>query len=141
MKEGTFLDILVDRFEEIPLFLRNALPELCGMSHVALRDVFWVEEMGQEFHAPLRGAAFLAINPRMKTPVVSKSDPQWKQPVYLLARRDGSHFCGRFSLERNSTVLHALNARLPNANPHESGGDAEIVGQVVTVLRRIAAKR
>jgi hypothetical protein len=141
MKEGTFLDILVDRFEEIPLFLRNALPELCGMSHVTLRDVFSIEEMGQEFHAPLRGATFLAVNRRMKTPVVSKSDPQWKQPVYLLARRDGSHFCGRFSLERNSTVLHALNAHLPNANPHEGGGDAEIVGQVVTVLRRIAAKR
>jgi hypothetical protein len=141
MREGTFLATLVDRFEEIPLFLRNALPELCGMSRVALRDVFCVEDTRHEFHAPLRGAAFLVVNRRMKTPFVSESEPEWKQPVYLLARRDGSYFCGRFALERNSTVLHPLSADLPNPNPHESGGDAEIVGQVVTVLRRIAARR
>ena len=140
-KGGSFLSILMDRFEEIPLFLRNALPELCGMSRLALRDVFWVGEIGQEFHAPLRGAAFLVVNQRMKTPFISKSEPEWKQPVYLLARRDGSYFCGRFALAGNTTVLHPLSARPSSPKPHESGGDAEIVGQVVTVLRRIAARR
>ncbi len=139
-REGSFLSILVDRFEEIPLFLRNALPELCGMSRLALRDVFWAGEMGQEFHAPLRGAAFLVVNQRMKTPLVSESEPEWKQPVYLLARRDGSYFCGRFALAGNTTVLHSLSASPPSTKPHESGADAEIVGQVVTVLRRIAAR-
>jgi hypothetical protein len=139
-KGGSFLSILVDRFEEIPLFLRNALPELCGMPRLALRDVFWAGEMGQEFHAPLRGAAFLVVNQRMKTPLVSESEPEWKQPVYLLARRDGSYFCGRFALAGNTTVLHPLSASPPSAKPHEIGGDAEIVGQVVTVLRRIAAR-
>ncbi len=141
MKGGSFLSTLVDRFEEIPLFLRNALPELCGMSRLALRDVFWVGEMGQEFHAPLRGAAFLVVNQRMKTPFVSESEPEWKQPVYLLARRDGSYFCGRFALAGNTTVLHPLSARPSSPKPHESGVDAEIVGQVVIVLRRIAARR
>ena len=139
-KGGSFLNILMDRFEEIPLFLRNALPELCGMSRLALRDVFWVGEMGQEFHAPLRGAAFLVVNQRMKTPFISKSEPEWKQPVYLLARRDGSYFCGRFALAGNTTVLHPLSARFSSPKPHESGGDTEVVGQIVTVLRRIAAR-
>jgi len=140
MKGGSFLSTLVDRFEEIPLFLRNALPELCGMSRLALRDVFWVGEMGQEFHAPLRGAAFLVVNQRMKTPFVSESEPEWKQPVYLLARRDGSYFCGRFAQTGNTTVLHPLSGRPSSPKPHESRVDAEIVGQVVTVLRRIAAR-
>jgi len=140
-KGGSFLSILVDRFEEVPFFLRSALPELCGMSRLALRDVFWVGEMGQEFHAPLRGAAFLVVNQRMKTPFVSESEPEWKQPVYLLARRDGSYFCGRFALAGNTTVLHPLSARPSSPKPHESGVDAEIVGQVVIVLRRIAARR
>lgn len=140
-KEGSFLSILMDRFEEVPLFLRNALPELCGMPRLALRDVFWVGEMGQEFHAPLRGAAFLVVNQRMKTPFISESEPEWKQPVYLLARRDGSYFCGRFALAGHTTVLHSLSARPSSPKPHESGGDAEIVGRVVTVLRRIAARR
>ncbi len=139
-KGGSFINILADRFEEIPLFLRNALPELCGMSRLALRDVFWAGEMGQEFHAPLRGAAFLVINQRMKTAVVSETEPEWKQPVYLLARRDGSYFCGRFALAGNTTVLHPLSARPSSPKLQESRGDAEIVGQVVTVLRRIAAR-
>jgi len=139
-KGGSFLSILVDGFEEIPFFLRSALPELCGMSRFALRDVFWVGEMGQEFHAPLRGAAFLVVNQRMKTPFVSESEPEWKQPVYLLARRDGSYFCGRFALAGKTTVLHPLSARPSSPKPYESGGEEEIVGQVVTVLRRIAAR-
>jgi hypothetical protein len=137
-KGGSFLSILVDRFEEIPLFLRNALPELCGMSRPALRDVFWVG--GQEFRAPLRGAAFLVVNQRMKTPFVRESEPEWKQPVYLLARRDGSYFCGRFALAGNTKVLHPLSAKSSTPKPHENAGDTEIVGQVVTVLRRIAAR-
>jgi hypothetical protein len=139
-KGGSFLSILMDRFEEIPLFLRNALPELCGMSRLAMRDVFWVGEIGPEFHAPLRGAAFLVVNQRMKTPFVSESEPEWKQPVYLLARRDGSYFCGRFALAGNTTVLHPFSARPSSPKPHDSGGDAEVVGQIVTVLRRIAAR-
>jgi hypothetical protein len=139
-KGSSFINLLVDRFEEIPLFLRNALPELCGMSHPALRNVFWAGEMGQDFHAPLRGAAFLVINQRMKTAVVSETEPEWKQPVYLLARRDGSYFCGRFALADNITVLHPLSARPSSPKLHESRGDAEIAGQVVTVLRRIAAR-
>jgi len=77
----------------------------------------------------------------MKTPFVSESEPEWKQPVYLLARRDGSYFCGRFALAGNTTVLHPLSARPSSPKPHESGVDAEIVGQVVIVLRRIAARR
>jgi hypothetical protein len=137
-KERSFLRVLVDRFEEIPLFLRNALPELCGMSRPALRDVFWVG--GQEFHAPLRGAAFLVVNQRMKTPFVRESEPEWKQPVYLLAGRDGSYFCGRFALAGNTKVFHSLSAKSSTPKPHENTGDAEIVGQVVTVLRRIAAR-
>ncbi|MGB7437910.1 MAG: hypothetical protein WBR26_21545 [Candidatus Acidiferrum sp.] len=138
-KGSSFINLLVDRFEEIPLFLRNALPELCGMSRLALRDVFWVGEMGQEFHAPLRGATFLVVNQRIKTPVALGSEPEWKQPLYLLARRDGSYFCGRFALADNITVLHPLSARSSSPKPRESGDGAEIVGQVVTVLRRIAA--
>jgi hypothetical protein len=140
MKGGSFLSILMDRFEEVPLFLRNALPELCGMSRLALRDVFWVGEMEQEFHAPLRGAAFLVVNQRMKTPFISKSEPEWKQPVYLLARRDGSYFCGRFALAGNTTVLHPLSTRPSSPKPHGSRSDTEVVGQIVTVLRRIAAR-
>lgn len=136
---GSFLRTLVDRFEEIPFFLHNALPELCGMSRPALRDVFWVGE--QEFRAPLRGAALLVVNQRMKTPFVRKSEPEWKQPVYLLARRDGSYFCGRFALVGNTRVLQPLSAKSTTPKPHENEGDAEIVGQVVTVLRWIGDRR
>jgi hypothetical protein len=136
-RKGTFLGTLIYRFEEIPFFLRNALPELCRMSRVSLRDIFWVEDGGQELHAPLRGAALLVVNRRVNTPVISESEPRWRQPVYLLARRDGSYFCGRFTLEGKTTVLHPLFGGLPSMNTAKAGGDAEIVGQVVTTLRRV----
>jgi hypothetical protein len=139
-KGSSFINLLLDRFEDIPLFLRDALPELCGMSRLALRDVFWAGEMEQDFHAPLRGAAFLVVNQRMKTAIVSETEPEWKQPVYLLTRRDGSYFCGRFALADNITVLHPLSAQHSSPKLHENRGDAEIVGQVVTVLRRIATR-
>jgi len=139
-KGSSFINLLLDRFEEIPLFLRDALPELCGMSRPALRDVFWAGEMGQDFYAPLRGATLLVVNQRMKTAIISETEPEWKQPVYLLARRDGSYFCGRFALADNITVLHPLSSRHSSPKLHENRGDTEIVGQVVTVLRRIAAR-
>jgi len=139
--KGTFLSALTNRFEEIPFFLRDALPGLCGMSRVSLRDIFWVADEGQEFHAPLRGAALLVVNRRVNTPVISESERQWGQPVYLLARRDGSYFCGRFSLEGKTEVFHPLTGSPPSMKTAVTRYDAEIVGQVVAALRHLQRGR
>lgn len=133
----TFLTALRNRFGEIPFFLRNALPELCGMSRVSLRDFFWVQEGAQEFDTPLRGAVLLAVNRRIKTPAIHESQPQWSQPIYLLVRRDGSYFLGRFTRQNKATVLLPLAPNVPSADVTTSRNNAEIVGQVASAVRLV----
>ncbi len=132
-----FLTVLANRFDEIPFFLCNAIPELCGMSRVSLRDFFWVKEGTQEFEIPMRGAVLLALNRRIKTPAMQESQLQWNQPIYLLVRRDGSYFLGRFSHQNKTLVLHPLDLNAPSGNITINQGDAEIVGQVTSVVRLV----
>ena len=137
--EGTdsFPAALVNRFGEIPFFLCNGLPELCGISRVSLRDLFWVQERTQEFEIPVRGTVLLAVNRRIKTPMIQESQPQWNQPIYLLVRRDGSYFLGRFGHPNKTPVLHPLDLNTPSGNITISRDDAEIVGQVTSVVRLV----
>jgi hypothetical protein len=138
--EGVFLRNLFEQFEEIPFFLRNSLPAISGLPHLSLRDIFWVGGGGHDFHPFLEGTQFVVVNRRTKKPAPLKWEPLWKQPLYLLTRRDGSYFCGSFILEGKLTVLHPLSKSLAGPKPAHTGADAEIVGQIVTVVRRISAR-
>lgn len=133
----TALTALANRFDEIPFSLCNALPELCGISRVSLRDFFWVKEGAQELEMPMRGALLLALNRRIKTPAMQESQLQWNQPIYLLVRRDGSYLLGRFSHQNKTLVLHPLDFNGPSGNITINQGDAEIVGQVTSVVRLV----
>lgn len=137
---GVFLRNLFEQFEEIPFFLHNSLPAISGLPRLSLRDVFWVGGGKHDFHPFLEGTQFLVVNRRRKKPVPLKWEPLWKQPLYLLTRRDGSYFCGSFILEGKLTVLHPLSKGLPGPEPGHIGADAEIVGQIVTVVRRIPTR-
>jgi transcriptional regulator with XRE-family HTH domain len=138
--EGVFLRNLFEQFQEIPFFLRNSLPAISGLPRLSLRDVFWVGGGEHGFHQFLEGTQFLVVNRRTKKPAPLKWEPLWKQPLYLLTRRDGSFFCGSFILEGKLTVLHPLSKGLPGPEPTHTGVDTEIVGQIVTVVRRIPAR-
>lgn len=137
--EGTdsFLAALVNRFGDIPFSLCNGLPELCGISRVSLRDLFWVQAQTQEAEMPMRGAVLLALNRRIKTPAIHESWLHWNQTIYLLVRRDGSYFLGRFSHHNKTPVLHPLDLYGPSSNITISLDDAEIVGQVTSVVRLV----
>jgi transcriptional regulator with XRE-family HTH domain len=138
--EVSFFRNLLDQFEEIPFFLRTSLSTISGLPRLSLRDVFWAGgEHG--FHASLEGTQFLVVNRRTKKPAPLKWEPLLKQPVYLLAARDGSYFCGRFTLEGKTTILHPLSRANSGPQPMHTGIDAEIVGQIVTVVRRITPRK
>ncbi len=85
----------------------------------------------------MRGAVLLALNRRIKTPAMQESQLQWNQPIYLLVRRDGSYFLGRFSHQNKTLVLHPLDLNAPSGNITINQGDAEIVGQVTSVVRLV----
>jgi hypothetical protein len=136
---GFFLRNLLDQFEEIPFFINASLPTISGLPRLSLRDVFWA---GREhgFHAPLEGTQFLIVNRRTKKPAPLKWESLVNQPLYLLTARDGSYFCGRFTMESRSMLLHHLSTEISEPRPMPMGPDTEIVGQIVNVIRRISAK-
>jgi hypothetical protein len=134
---GPFFRRLLEQFEEIPFFLRKALPVFSGLHTISLRDVFWTERAASDFYPPLKDVQFVIVNRRTKTPTLHKWAPLWKQPLYLLMRRDGSYFCGRFSLEDGKVILQPPSDETAGTQ-RTSAADAEIVGQVVAVVRRIS---
>ena len=137
--EGVFLRNLLEQFEEIPFFLRNSLPAISGLPHLSLRDVFWVGGANRTIHPSLAGAQFLIVNRHTKQPAPLKWEQPSKQSLYLLTRRDGSYFCGTFTREGKATVLQPLSQDISGPKTAHTRADAEIVGQIVTVVRRIAA--
>jgi len=127
---------LVDRFAEIPYFLRHVLPELTGMSRISMRDVFWIENGGPDFQWPLRGAVLLVVNRRIKRLALTESQPGERRNMYLFMRRDGSFACGHIGRDRQITLLHDTTGAVPSTTMR-LGPDADMVGQVVACLRHI----
>lgn len=136
LDKNTFHTHLIEQFEEVPYFLRRSLSELCGMRRISIRDFFWVGDGGHDFQWPLRGAVLLVVNRRIKKAIVQQSKADASRHIYLLTRRDGSYFCGRFQRDGRITSLH------PASGPagHRTlrlGSEAEIAGEIITCVRRV----
>ena len=134
--DGTIHNNLVDQFAEIPYFLHHALSELCGMSRISMRDIFWIGNNGLNFQWPLRGAVLLVVNRRIKRPVVQESEADERRHVYLFTRRDGSFVCGRFRRDRQIILVHETTDATARATMKLSS-DAEIVGKIIACVRRV----
>src|SRR5215471_6033656 len=85
---SSFLNAVEAELEEVPFFLRNALPLLLGTSTVSVRDLFWAGLTSDLLHPYLKGAVFLAVDGRRTIPVSSLSAPAWAQPLYVLEFRE-----------------------------------------------------
>lgn len=72
-----------------------------------------------------------------KKPIRSRSLPLLKQPLYMLLTRDGTYICACCSLEDGYLVVdpHSEDHKLPERL--RQGHDAEVVGQVVAIARRL----
>lgn len=130
-----FLDTLVKRWEEVPLFLRHSLGELTGLTGVSLSDLFWVGGDEVPIHPWLKGADLVAINRRIKKPAAPKAIAD--QPLYLILQRDGGYLCGCCALRERELVVHLYPGLPLGARRFRNGIDAEVVGQVTSILRRI----
>jgi hypothetical protein len=138
--EEPFLPPPLDRFEEMPFFLRDSLPPLSGLVDVSLRDVFWVER-SRPLHPSLLGALLVIVNHRKKKPVVFRRKHPWEQPAYLILKRDGSHLLASCGLEKGMLVLHSYSRPFLQPERFPNQVEAEIVGRVVTVLRLLTPDR
>lgn len=131
-----FLGLLIEPWQEVPLFLRHSLGELTGLKSASLSDLFWVGGDDAPIHPWLAGASLVAVNRRVKKPARAKATLD--QPLYLILERDGSYLCGCCALHRGELVVHLYPGVPLGARRFRNGVDAEVIGQVTAILRRLA---
>jgi hypothetical protein len=134
-ERGGFLDSLLKQWEEVPLFLRSSLNELAGLKNLSTSDVFWVGGEEAPIHPLLVNATFVVVNRRVKNPAQSKT--ACEPPLCLLLKRDGSYLCGCCALHQGSLVVRAYPCGRRATQRFRNGIDAEVIGQVTTILRRL----
>lgn len=132
-----FLGDLVRDWEEVPLFLGHSLSEVTGLSGFSFSDVFWVGRGKTPSHPLLEGATFLAVNRRIRKPAASSRDPLCEQRLHLILKRNGSYLCGPCTLQQGNLVVHHSSCGASGSQVFKNGIDAEIVGEITAILRRL----
>jgi hypothetical protein len=135
LKPNGFLVSLTRQWEEVPLFLRHSLNELTGLKNFSLSDVFWIGGEEVPLHPLLINATLVVVNRRVKNPAQSKT--ACEPPLCLLLKRDGSYLCGSCALHQGILVVRTYPGGRLVTQQFKNGIDAEVVGQVTTILRRI----
>jgi hypothetical protein len=132
-----FLSDALERFGELPFFLYDSLASLSGLPELSLHDIFWVGGQAKALHPALAGAIFVVVNRRKTTPPALRRRSLWEQLLYLVRLRDESYLLATCTLEDNSIVVHS---HTPGFVPDErlrNRVDAEVVGQIVAVVRSL----
>lgn len=132
-----FLGELLRRCEEVPAFLRGAIAEISGLASPSLRSFFWIGGVGSSVHPYLANGLIVSVDRRRKKPVDSRSQPPWQQALYIVLKRNGSYFCGPCGMENGTLVIHPDRENLDLREQFRYGRDAEVVGQITAVVRRM----
>ena len=135
VEKAGFLAPLLERWGEVPLFLRHSLDELTGLKSASLSDLYWVGGDEAPIHPWLARASLVAINRRIKKPAQAKATID--QPLYLVLQRDGSYLCGCCALHDGELIVHLYPGVPLGARRFRNGIDAEVIGQVTAILRRL----
>ena len=136
-KPSSFFKRIQRHFGHMPYFLRNSASSLFGLSDLSVRDVFWAGGVQGLRYSYFAGALFLVVDRKQKTPRPSLSSPVWAQPAYVLQRRDGTYLCGFCSLQNGTLILRSSFAGQPKLLRLRHRVDAEVVGRVVGIVRRL----
>ena len=137
IKAESVARLLRDWDGEIPLFLRGALGTLSGLCKLSLHDVFWIDRKQSSLGTDLSGAFLAIVNRRKKTAIHSRSKPLWQQPLYVVLKRDGTYVCAFGNFEDGTLVLHSYAHGYHLADRLRYPQDAEIVGQIVALARKL----
>ena len=136
-----FLEAVEDKIEEVPYFLRNALPAIVGLPSLSVRDLYWAGATGNLIHPYLRDSVLIALNRKSKTPVMSLSSPVWAQPLYVLEMRNGDHLCGSCSLQNGTLFFRPCTSTSRSLLRLRNRIDAEVLGKVVLIVRRVKGRK
>jgi hypothetical protein len=101
-----FVEGMIEEYQEIPFFLRNSVASLTGLRNTSVNDFFWIGGELEPLHPYFANGLLAVVNRRRKTPFHFPAKPLWKQPVYLLLRRDGEYLCACCHVENGTLVIH-----------------------------------
>lgn len=133
-----FLGELLGQLREVPLFLRRSLGPLSGLPAPSLNDFFWVGGERNAIHPYLTNAVLVVANRRIKKPRCDSSKPPWQQSLYVIVERDGNYLFGCCGLEKGTLVIYPYPANCQSPRRLRYPHDAEVVGQIVTVVRKLS---
>jgi hypothetical protein len=137
LRPSPFVKAVREKFEEIPFFLRGALPSIVGLPFLSPRDLFWAGTTNDLAHPYLKHSVFLAVNRKSKNPAPSLSLPVWAQPLYVLERRNGDLFCAACTLQNGTLLVRPCTAASGSVLRLRNRVDAEVLGKVVAIVRRV----
>jgi hypothetical protein len=132
-----FLQTVIERWGEIPLFARHSLAVVSGLKHLSMSDVFWVGGDPNPIHPYLANASLAVINRRMKKPGRSAAQMLWEQPLYVILKRGGNFLCGVCTLHKDLLVVHPYPERSFAPRKLRNELDAEVIGQVTAIVRHL----
>jgi hypothetical protein len=131
-----FLGELLRRWEDVPLFLRRSIGDISDLTSPSLHDAFWVGGVRDVLHPYLLNGLLVIVDRHKKKPIDSRSKPFWQQSLYVVLKRDGAYFCGCCGIENGTLVVHPQPERVEAREEFRNQLDAEVVGQIVTIMRR-----
>ena len=127
---------LARQLDGVPFFLRPSLGVLSGLPRLSLKDFFWIGGSSRSVHPYLAGGVVAVVNRQKKKPTDCASKPLWQQPLYIVLKRDGTYLCGCCSQENDTLVIHTYQGGTHKREELRSR-DAEVIGKVVSVARRL----
>jgi transcriptional regulator with XRE-family HTH domain len=134
-----FLPMTFEKIGELPFFLRSALPPLSRLPKLSLHDVFWVGGQKKPLHPSLTGALLVFVERRKRRPRILRHKSHWEQPIFLLRKRDGSYVLASCSMEDNTIVVHPCTESFVTPERLQNRVDAEVIGQIMTIVRSLAS--
>jgi transcriptional regulator with XRE-family HTH domain len=133
---GGFVEKMLGESQGIPLFLRDSLGYFAGSAHISLDDFFWVGGDDDPLHPYLAEGLLAMVNRRRKTPFHFASKSWWQQPLYIILMREGVYLACCCSVENGLLVIHPYSRDFHRSAQYRLHQDAEIVGQIVGIMRR-----
>ena len=137
INRGGFLEQLLERWEEVPFFLRRSIEPLSGLGGVSLEDFFWIGGKQEALHPFFENGLLALVNRRRRRPVHFASKPLCQQPVYVLLKRDGTYLCACCGIENGTLVVHPYSKNFHRAEVFRYRQDVEVVGQIVMIASKI----
>ena len=134
---GTFLQDVISKWGELPLFLRDSLNGISDQMSLSLSDIFWVGEDHNPIHPYLIDADIIVINRRNRRPPQSTANKLSEQPLYVLLKRDGTYACGCCTLQHEMLTIHQFADRTFTFQRFRNDLDAEVVGRVTAIVRHL----